>query len=59
MNNTPSDWANPDWYNIEKCHDWKRYVSGELEDEWKYFSGEQKKILARCFQGLADKEEWD
>lgn len=59
MTHTPQDWNNPDFYNAGKVHDWKNYVSGEVEDEWKYFSEEQKQILARCFQRLADREEWD
>lgn len=56
---TPDDWENPDWFNISKCHDWKRYVSGELEDEWRHFTKEQKQMLARSFQKRADAEEWE
>lgn len=59
MSYTPEDWKEPDWYNIGRVHDWKRYVSGELEGEWKYFKDDQKKILARCFQEIVDREEWD
>lgn len=55
----PPDWRNPEWHIKDKVHNWRNYVSEEIENMWQTFSDEQKKALAECFDSAADREEWD
>lgn len=55
----PLDWENPDFSQKSKVHDWKNYVSPDVESIWHSFSATQKQALAGGFQELADREEWE
>lgn len=57
--NTPKDWEEPTWHFYEKVHGWRNYVSEEIQDNWDTFSNEQKQMLARYFDEIASREEWD
>lgn len=55
----PKDYANPDWDNPSKVHDWKNYVTEAVEAIWETFDHTQKKAIASMLQDIADREEWD
>jgi len=49
----PYDWENPEWENESRVHNWRNYVSEELEVMWDTFTDVQKKALAISFDRLA------
>ncbi|HBT4645547.1 recombinase RecA [Klebsiella pneumoniae] len=55
------EFLNPKWTEIGtiKPHDWKRYVSHEVRAIWGGFTPEQRILLGRCFEEIANNEEWD
>lgn len=59
MENTPKDWDLPDWDSAEKVHDWRNYVTLEVQELWPTFTAEQKQALARQAAEIASNEEWD
>lgn len=59
LNNVPSDWENPDFDSCSMVHEWKNYVTSEVQEIWHTFTKEQKQLLAECFNSSADNEEWD
>lgn len=59
MENLPIDWQEPNWKEYSKVHNWRNYVSYEIEKMWDDFSIAQKIALAKNFQNIADQEEWD
>ncbi len=40
MENTPKDWAAPDWGNAGRVHEWKNYISDEVQAMWDTFTDE-------------------
>ena len=59
MDYTPPDWAAPDWGNAGRVHEWKNYVSEEVQAMWDTFTDDQKQALARQSEDNASNEEWD
>lgn len=57
--NTPADFINPNWKNKNRVHEWKNYVSEEVQDIWHSFSLEQKATLALQAYDQASNEDWD
>lgn len=55
----PADWEAPDWGNKGRAHDWKNYISPELEAMWESFTPEQKMAIANSADYPASREEWD
>lgn len=55
----PFDWETPDFSQTTKVHDWKNYVGELTQAHWPNFTDQQKQDLARDFQTMADREEWD
>ena len=55
----PIDWQAPDWFTEDKVHNWRNYISDELQAEWDSFTGRQKIILSSNFDDIAGREEWD
>jgi hypothetical protein len=55
----PTDWQDPDWENPNRVHDWKNYISKELQAYWHTFTLYQKALIAKNAQELADREDWD
>jgi len=58
MSNLPSDWEDPDFGRCRKVHEWKNYVTSEVQELWHTFTDEQKQALAGCFNSSADSEDW-
>lgn len=56
---TPSDWLAPDFVNRGRVHEWKNYISEEVQEMWSTFTDVQKQALARQAEELAHWEEWD
>lgn len=55
----PHDWENPDWEDDGVIHDWKNYVSEEVQGMWDTFTALQKQAIARQCDTLAGREDWD
>ncbi len=56
----PGDELDPQWRQCRKTpHDWHNYVSQEVRAIWNTFNDEQKGVLAKCFDDIANDEEWD
>jgi hypothetical protein len=56
---TPSDWNEPKWIDAGRIHDWRNYVSEEIQYMWSTFTEEQKKAIARQAEENALDEEWE
>jgi S-formylglutathione hydrolase FrmB len=56
---TPKDWSTPDWKKKSRVHEWKNYISKELEAMWSTFNDAQKQALARNADDIASREHWD
>jgi hypothetical protein len=59
MNNTPTDFSNPEWGTVSRVHNWRNYISDEVKELWSTFTDQQKQALARMAQVIADREDWD
>jgi hypothetical protein len=55
----PEDYAEPNWDEEERVHNWRNHVSEEVMVLWPTFTDEQKQALAKQAQFCADQEEWD
>jgi hypothetical protein len=55
----PADWADPEWENATKVHDWLNHVPEHIQAIWPTFSDEQKKAIARWAEESASNEHWD
>ena len=55
----PKDWQNPKWTEYDKVHNWRNYASDELKNIWHTFTDEQKQVIAKALDDMADREEWD
>ena len=56
---TPEDCFSPDWTNKGKVHDWKNYANDGLIEIWDNFTQEQKRVIAKNLQDVADQEKWE
>lgn len=59
MKLTPQDYKNPDWKKIDRVHNWRNYISMELQSMWNTFTDDQKAAIARSAEESADMEEWE
>jgi len=59
MTATPQDWDAPEWANAYCVHEWKNYISTEVQQIWHSFTDYQKKAIARQAEENAEREEWD
>lgn len=55
----PGDWEDPEWGRLDKCHEWKRYISKDIEEMWPELPEKLKKALAIQANEIAEREEWD
>jgi len=55
----PHDWDNPEWNKKSRVHNWRNYVSEQIQLAWGGFTGEQKVMLSANFEEMAGNEEWD
>lgn len=53
------DYLNPDWGQSDWVHNWRNYVSEDLQQIWGTFTPLQKIKIARSCQAIADREDWD
>ena len=53
------NYDNPDWENLPRVHEWRRYVGERTQAMWNEFSKEQKLAIALDAQDMADNEDWD
>lgn len=51
--------AAPDWAEPPYVHQWQRYISDELRAIWSTFTPDQRLVIARSAQEVADEELWD
>jgi hypothetical protein len=51
----------PSWEkcDFDKVHEWRRYVSDEVQKIWHTFTPSQKAVLALQAQDQASQEEWE
>jgi hypothetical protein len=55
----PEDYKKPDWDNVRRVHEWKRYIGSEVQRLWDSFTDKQKAIIASGADEIANQEEWD
>lgn len=56
---TPDDAQSPRWDLANRVHDWRNYVSAEVQAMWHTFTPEQRAALARNADEIAGREEWE
>ena len=58
----PKAWAVKDTFRDSlgyRVHNWRNYISEEVQAMWATFTAEQKRALARQADAQASAEEWD
>jgi hypothetical protein len=55
----PTDFLSPNWENMNRVHEWKKYISEDMQTMWHTFNTEQKVAIAKNAQDQANLEEWD
>lgn len=55
----PTDYMNPNWENTKWVHDWKNYISDQMQSIWDTFTDEQKVAISINAQHMAGREEWE
>lgn len=55
----PFDWENPNWKEEDRVHNWRNYVSDEMQEMWHTFTPLQKQAIARAADEIAGREHWD
>ena len=53
------DYENPQWEKAEKIHDWRNYISEDMQIIWDTFTPLQQRLIADNAQETADAEDWD
>ena len=59
MEEAPKDWESPIWKDAGRVHEWKNYISEEIQGIWDTFTVSQKQAIARGADELSGLEEWD
>lgn len=49
----------PDWAAKGRVHDWRNYISDEVQAMWPDFTDEQRMALYRQADSIAEREEWE
>lgn len=55
---TPKDYLDPQWDKAGRVHEWKNYISEEVQAMWPTFTPEVRAALARQAEDNASREEW-
>ena len=56
----PQDLDSPDFEAAHKCHDWRNYVSHNIQDNWGLLTNRERSIIAIMGQAQADSDgDWD
>ena len=50
---------NPRFEDAGKVHDWRNYISKEIQEAWLTFTTVQREMLIRQADEMAGQEEWD
>lgn len=50
---------NPEWGNNDRVHDWRNYISTQLQDIWNELSLDARIVAYYIAKNIADREEWD
>lgn len=53
------DYTSPEWQYAGRVHDWRNYISEELQAMWGTFTPAQQKAIRDNAQEMADREHWD
>ena len=53
------EYQEPKWGEGGKVHNWRRYVSDEVQDMWRTFTPAQRSAIGRMAQEAADRENWE
>ncbi|MEY6764119.1 hypothetical protein AB9B48_20980 [Kluyvera ascorbata] len=53
------DWSQPDFRGTGGPHNWRNYITPQLEDTWSSFTDWQKKVIAHALDEVASNEDWD
>jgi hypothetical protein len=56
---TPTDYLDPKWGKYDRLHNWRNYVSEEVQAAWQTFTDIQKAMIARQCEQQAHAEDWD
>ena len=57
--NVPIDWKHPEWGVQDRVHNWRNYVSEQLQNHWENMTDATKQIVAANLQDVADNEDWE
>lgn len=49
----------PDWSDKNRVHNWKNWVSDEVQQIWDSFTDEQKSAIGRMAEDRAASEIWE
>lgn len=52
-------YISPDWEDIDKVHDWRNYISEDLQNIWDEIEPKIKKFVYKQAENQASNEEWD
>lgn len=58
-NSVPNDFISPNWKAMNRVHEWKNYISEEIQALWDSFSLVQKLEIAKEAQHRASQEDWE
>lgn len=56
---TPPDYQSPDWLTVGRVHDWKNYITSDVQEMWSTFTDGQKAAIARNADEYASREVWE
>lgn len=59
LENPPLDYLEPAWDKAGRVHEWKNYISEEIQGLWLTLIPELRAALARQAENNAWNEEWD
>jgi len=55
----PEVYMRPDWDEGGRVHNWRHYISAEVQEAWSTFAPEQRAMLYRQADSQAECEDWD
>ena len=54
-----SNFKTPNWGQEDRVHNWRNYISEDMQKIWDTFTDEQKEKIAENADNIADSEDWD
>lgn len=52
-------WMNPEWSRVGRIHDWRNYVSPEIQQLWETMDLQVRRLIYIMADQTAGNEEWD